>query len=224
MTLNSSQSLPETRDRLLEAASRVFAEQGFRAATVREICELARANIAAVNYHFGDKERLYRAVVAHAAAAALERHPIGAGLPDDPTPEERLCAFVLGFVERLLDEGRPSWHTHLMAREMIEPTGVLREVADTYARPQFELLRAVVTDLLGPAATPERVRLCCCTVVGQCLFYRNCRPMVELLMPEERYGPRLRERIVAHVCDVCVRAFESMRSDAEAQARAGRRP
>jgi AcrR family transcriptional regulator len=48
----------QTREALLEAAAQVFAELGFRAATVREICQRARANIASVNYHFGDKENL----------------------------------------------------------------------------------------------------------------------------------------------------------------------
>ena len=49
----------ETRRQLLEAAGAVFAEAGYRDATVREICRRAHANIAAINYHFGDKEKLY---------------------------------------------------------------------------------------------------------------------------------------------------------------------
>ncbi|MGA9754367.1 MAG: TetR family transcriptional regulator, partial [Desulfobaccales bacterium] len=53
----------ETRQRLLEAAGEVFAKKGFRNTTIREICRRARANLAAVNYHFGDKERLYLAVL-----------------------------------------------------------------------------------------------------------------------------------------------------------------
>jgi AcrR family transcriptional regulator len=52
-----------TEKRLLEATGAIFAEHGYRSATVRQICEKARANIAAVNYHFGDKEGLYRAVL-----------------------------------------------------------------------------------------------------------------------------------------------------------------
>ena len=53
----------ETRRQLLEAAGEVFAEAGFRDATVREICRRAGANIAAISYHFGDKEKLYAEVL-----------------------------------------------------------------------------------------------------------------------------------------------------------------
>ncbi len=69
----------ETRRQLLEAAGAVFAEAGFRNATVREICHQAGANIAAVNYHFGDKETLYSEVLRYAHGRALEKYPL---LPD----------------------------------------------------------------------------------------------------------------------------------------------
>ena len=59
----------ETRTRLMEAAIEIFAEQGYRSARVRDICEKGRANIAAVNYHFGDKQRLYEACLDHAFAS-----------------------------------------------------------------------------------------------------------------------------------------------------------
>ena len=52
-----------TRDKLIEAAGSVFAERGYRAATIREICRRAGANVAAVNYTFGDKMGLYTEVL-----------------------------------------------------------------------------------------------------------------------------------------------------------------
>jgi AcrR family transcriptional regulator len=51
-----------TRARLLDAAGEVFAARGFRGATMREIAERARANLASAHYHFGSKEELYLAV------------------------------------------------------------------------------------------------------------------------------------------------------------------
>ena len=107
----------ETRERVLEAAADVFAEKGFRDATVREIVARAEVNLAAVNYHFRDKERLYAEVLEREMRAVHAKHPIDdAGAP----PEKRLRAFVAGFLHRVIDRG--SRVGRLMAREMIEPT------------------------------------------------------------------------------------------------------
>src|SRR5882672_9983302 len=90
-----------TRQHLLEAAGEVFAEVGFRAATVREICQRAGANIAAVNYHFGDKEQLYAAVLKESFRSAIEKYPANFGLPAKATPEQRLRAFIHSFLCRI---------------------------------------------------------------------------------------------------------------------------
>ena len=81
--------------RLLAAATEVFAEVGYRAATLREICRRGQANIAAVNYHFRDKEHLYAAVVRQAVAAAGEGLARIDPNPADP-PEEKLRHFIHG--------------------------------------------------------------------------------------------------------------------------------
>ena len=52
----------ETRERLLSTAERLFAERGFSKVTIREICKSARANVAAVNYHFNGKKGLYQCI------------------------------------------------------------------------------------------------------------------------------------------------------------------
>ena len=112
----------DTRERLLEAAGDVFSESGFRAATVRDIVSRAGANIAAVNYHFGDKEGLYAAVLQYFAKESLAKYPPGGGLRPDASPEEQLYAFVRSFLLRIVDPGHQSVHGRMMAREMIEPT------------------------------------------------------------------------------------------------------
>src|ERR687891_2210622 len=83
-----------TEKRLLEAAGEIFAEYGYRAATVRQICEKAGANIAAVNYYFGDKEGLYLAVLRSVPDAHAEKYPPQFGLTSDATPAEQLHAYV----------------------------------------------------------------------------------------------------------------------------------
>src|SRR5258708_2039803 len=108
-----------TRQRLLEAAGEVFAQEGFRSATVRDICRRAGANVAAVKYHFGDKQKLYSAAV-HYAHDCAKRFPVDEGLPPDPTARQRLEGFVRAMLMGVLEPGRPAWHAKLMAREMVE--------------------------------------------------------------------------------------------------------
>ena len=59
-------SLEDPRGRILSAAGREFAEKGYETATIRDICTLASVNVAAVNYSFCDKHRLYIESVRHA--------------------------------------------------------------------------------------------------------------------------------------------------------------
>src|SRR5687768_15023369 len=132
--MHDSDSPIVTRQRLLEAAGEVFAERGFRDATVRDICQRAAANVAAVKYHFGDKENLYAAAVRYAHTCST-RHPDAISVPaagqKHLSAEERLRQFVRGFFIGILEEGKPAWHAKLMAREMAEPTAVLDEIART---------------------------------------------------------------------------------------------
>src|SRR5215831_9994316 len=136
----------ETRERLLEAAGEVFAEQGFRDTTIREICDRAKANIAAVHYHFGDKEELYAAVFSYARTCAVAGFDqITSAAP----AEERLRAFVRAVLRRFFDQGRPAWLGRLVAREMIDPTKALDNLVNEQIRPNSERLRGLVRELIG---------------------------------------------------------------------------
>src|SRR4051812_41914514 len=132
-----------TRHRLLEAAGEVFAEQGFRNATIQRICTRARANIAAAHYHFGDKERLYAAVLEYSDRLATPAVPVPA---DGAPPEERLRRHLHAFLARILDRGRPAWHGRLMSREMIEPTGALDRLVRSKIRANHQHLAAIVRE------------------------------------------------------------------------------
>src|SRR5687768_16889197 len=118
----------DTRQRLLEAAGPVFAQSGFRDATVREICKRAGVNVAAVNYHFGDKQELYVQTLASSLRDGLERHPPDLGLAPGAGAPERLFAFVHSFLLRILGSGSHDWQSQLVAREMLEPSQALDRV------------------------------------------------------------------------------------------------
>lgn len=181
------------RERLLEAAGEVFAERGYRAATVREICRRAGANLAAVNYHFGDKERLYIEAVKRAHARRLERVPLPEWTADTPA-EVRLGDFIGVMVARVLADrraqsaGRGGWEAPLTMRELAQPTAACAELVREYIRPHFELLLSILAPLVPPeTSAPERHRIAF-GIVGQCLYYGLAEPVVRQLLAPAEYA------------------------------------
>ena len=187
----------DTRQRLLEAAGEVFAERGFRDATTQEICRRADANIAAVHYHFADKERLYRAVIQYAEGCAGESAPADVA-PGAPA-EKRLRAHIESFLVRLFDEGHPAWLGKLMAREMSEPTPGLDVIVQEKIRGTYRRVEAIVRELVGPGASDDDVRACVLSVQGQCLFYRHCHPVLTRLFPERSFGREEVPELARHI-------------------------
>ena len=159
-----------TKDRLINAAAVLFAERGFENVTVREICSASQANVAAVNYHFGDKAGLYRSIVLHAIEVMLETNEqlqkAGAGL----SPEDQIREFVKVFVRRLTSDGPNSWIHKLMAREMEHPTEALDLVMNQVVRPRLEYLSSVAGAIMGLPPDDPRVRRSVASLQGQCLM------------------------------------------------------
>lgn len=197
-----------TRRRLLEAAAEVFAEQGFRNATIHEICSRAGANIAAAHYHFGDKEALYAAVFDFVGERVKEE-PLGNGA-ESTDPEARLRLLVTAFLTRLLGPGRPAWIAQLLAREMIEPTPALDRLVRERMRANHEQFGLVIRELLGAAASADAVRLCVLSVVAQCVFYRNSAPIIGRLYPD-LLPARDIERLADHITRFSLAAMHGLR-------------
>ena len=188
----------KTKQRLLEVAGTVFAEQGFKNATVREICKRAGANVAAINYHFGDKQGLYSETLRYWIRESLEKYPPDLGLSESATPEEKLSAYIRSFLWRIFDRGRPSWYGKLMAREMIEPTHALDACVNETMKPLSQRLHAIIEQLV-PGASEDDVRRFACSVVGQVVFYHHCRPTLDKLYPGQCFEADDIERLAQHI-------------------------
>lgn len=216
--MSQSERSADTRRRLLEAAVEVFAEDGFRKATIDRICRRARANIAAVHYHFGDKQELYTAVFEYAQERATQDHPATEGDSEAPA-EEQLRAHIEAFLGRLLDPHRPAWLAHLLAHEMIEPTPALDRLVRRRMRATHKQLGGILRELLGPAASDDAVRDCTLSVIAQCVFYRNSAPVITRLYPEMIPSKEV-ARIADHITNFSLAAVRGLRA---AGARSGRR-
>lgn len=188
-----------TKERLLTAACDVFAEKGFRDATVAEICEAADANIAAVNYHFGDKESLYDTVWRHAFQLAIEAFPVDAGLPDKPQPEDYFYSFAKAILQRIFSEEETGLFAKLLYRELASPTLALERIATEALFPQTDFLTGGVTTALGEGTEELDVRFCMNSIIGQCAFYNFSRPLRERLLGRKTLSPDEVENLARHI-------------------------
>lgn len=174
-----------TRRRIVAAAGEIFAERGFESTTVREICQNARTNVASVNYHFGDKRRLYKVCLEEARRhrdALFPMPQISGSLP----VMVRMVRFLEGVVYRFLASDPYSWEGRLILREMLQPSSVGRPLLEQGVRPQFEYMNKLIQEI-APTASAEDRNHACYYVVGQCLLFRTGGALVEYLTPS--FGP-----------------------------------
>ncbi len=127
-----------THERILDAAERLFAEHGFAATSLRRITGAAAVNLAAVNYHFGDKESLYAEVLRrrlrpiNAARLARLEQAVAAAGDAPPALEEVIDILLRPVFEVHRDPARGGPHiVRIIARTLTEPlpfmSALLRE-------------------------------------------------------------------------------------------------
>ena len=189
-----------TRAKLLQAAADVFAELGYRAATIREISSRAGANVAAVNYHFGDKLELYTAVLRETVQSpSLEA--IRSALGQDVPPEQALREVIKAMLARMCTDDQRDRRWRLMMHELAEPTPAMSRVIDETSRPLYNRLRELIGRMIGRSSDDEKTRLCTNSIIGQVILYAHWRPILARTWPALKMSPAQLGRIAEHIAD-----------------------
>lgn len=197
----------ETRHKLIEAAGEVFAEAGYQNATVRDICARAGANVAAVNYHFGDKLGLYTELLKTAAGAS--EVPNIENTLQAPTPEEALRRFLHAMFRQMTRADRPSWYMKVMAHEIAQPTQALPAVVKHVIKPKAQVLCSIVGRLIDRPPMDPKTRRCAHSIMGQVMHYMHARPVITLLWPDFKSTPM--EEVAEHVTEFSLEALKGIR-------------
>jgi AcrR family transcriptional regulator len=194
---------------ILEAAGEIFAEQGYRKTTVREICKRCKVNLAAINYYFGDKDHMYLACLKHYQSIAAQKVPFNFGINPSASPKEKLSVFIQTFIFRLLEEGKQTLFGKLLAREFIEPTGALDALVEESIKPSFYLLSSIVREVLGNNCTDPEVELCTMSILGQCLYFRNAQPIIFRLRNKDTFSEEDIKEIAEHIINFSLKALDN---------------
>ncbi|MCA9211438.1 MAG: CerR family C-terminal domain-containing protein [Planctomycetales bacterium] len=208
-------STEATTSQILEAAGEVFAEKGFKDATAREICKRAHVNLAAINYHFGDKERLYLESVKNARQLIEADVPLPE-LSDASTPTEKLESFIYTLVRRLFNPRSPAWQHRLILREIMEPSKACEEMVQESFSPFMERLKQIIAEMTGDALPRHAVQQLCFSVIGQCVYYRAHERVVEMMVSatdrKKHYRP---DALAAHITQFSAAAIQAYASITE---------
>jgi AcrR family transcriptional regulator len=188
----------QSRERLLLAAGRLFAEHGFSKASTREIAQAAGANVAAISYYFGDKAGLYRAVFGMMCTPPDEN----IALFDQPhfTLRESLQGFYRQMMAPLLEGADAQLMLRLWFREMLEPTGLWMSEINNSIMPEHMAMMGVLCRHLGLEQPTDEVHRLGYAIVGMALQLMIGHDIVHAITPQMLATPealaRWTERLV----------------------------
>ena len=162
-----------TRERIMKAAERLFAERGYDATSIRAIVAKARVNQAAINYHFDGKDGLYREVLRAAFRALTEQQLEHADEMKAMSREAALAEFIRRQLRPLLGRDEYSRHMRILNWETVRPTAVFRKLLSEEAAP-FMGLAVELVRRFQPEADQRTLVAAAVWLVGQCsVFLRN---------------------------------------------------
>ena len=187
---NSEISQPDrhddVRNRLLDAAEKLFCQKGFEQTSVRELTVEARCNLAAVNYHFGSKQNLYAAMFRRQFEKMIQVNldAISLVMSRPEVTLEHLLAAVIGPPIRRVNEGETNTQVmRLLVREVLnkrmDPDYIIRDMKEK----MFDCLGRAFKQLV-PELPDEKLILIVCGVDGILLHPYLFMELYMKVMPE----------------------------------------
>ncbi|MGH9804053.1 MAG: CerR family C-terminal domain-containing protein [Candidatus Acidiferrales bacterium] len=210
--------LPEAAIRLLEAAEKLFAERGFADTSIRDLAEAAGVNVAAVNYYFGDKDRLYLEALRRALRHQRTSDPPFEAVLEEARREGTPAAAARGlrkyiglymgwlFAEES-EKGGPC-ACALFQREMSSPTPALDVIVEEFIEPKSTVLWGLLQQA-RPELGSDREQLLfhAASIVGQCLHYRLVLPVILRLHKKDNFSQEEIRRIAEHIANFTLRGL-----------------
>jgi len=201
-----------TRQRLLESAGHVFAEQGFDRAMGKEICKRAGVNTAAINYHFGGIENLYLALLEEIRNRMAATDSVVAAIGAETGAKNKLRAIFAIIVGATLRSNSFAWMGQIIGRELITPSGA-SEALWKNARVRMALFKHEIAKYLGlPEDHPAVERGCVSVMAPMHWLLIVDRRLIKRIFPNLGFGPNDADALIDHMTDF---AFAGLKAIAD---------
>lgn len=200
----------ETRERILDAAVKVFAARGFRDATIRQICSAAGVNVSMVNYYFKTKEGLYAEVVrkqfSFTTTDAMAQ--LAGGVTDAKSWKAAVRRFIGQFVKYMSVTEEPHVFTARIFRwEVTRPSSICKELQMTYGRLVYEGLKKLVAMAIGD--DPVKVKLWCAAIWSRVAMLALADEMwLENFIPQGMSRAEWVDAIAENECEIIFKSLK----------------
>ncbi|MEC5128753.1 TetR/AcrR family transcriptional regulator [Verrucomicrobiales bacterium BCK34] len=183
-----------TKELILDAAMQVFATKEFHVATLGEICEIAGANCAAGNYHFGSKEALLNEAISHAFEIADSRYPLSGGVDASAAPEDRLRAFMAAIISRSFDPGPAGYFERIIGHVLSSSSGERDEAFSKIREAHEDVLLPLLSEMIEFRDEAQRAQAGT-AIIALCVFQNVAPGCREDLFPDGPEGEPLQHYI-----------------------------
>jgi len=192
-----------TQERILNAATKVFAERGYKDATTRMICAEANVNVALVNYYFRSKAELYKAVIAKLFENVAK--PM-MSLPDAVRDEETWREAIRLWVRRAIaicaaTKPPESWVARLMGMESCVPSDMAQDIELKFSVPMRQCFRRLLSMAID-GDDLSALNLWHSSINAQCVVYALAKPgWAERFCPPDIEREQWLEMVAGHICE-----------------------
>lgn len=199
-----------TRDQLILAAGKLFAEQGFDSTSTRAIAEASGANLAAIHYHFGSKQALYLAVL----ETVCRHHRQVFGEVEDPASQPTAFASPLAAARAIrarvrllfsviLGPQAIPWQSQLILREMTQPSSQHSLIVEHLAAPMHARWLAIHRQV-RPQAPEAEAQVWALHLPAMMRLLMTARPTMQLIMGTDRLDQAFFDEAIRQTADAMI--------------------
>ncbi|AIT78929.1 TetR/AcrR family transcriptional regulator [Novosphingobium pentaromativorans] len=168
-----------TRARIIESAGRLIGASGLAETTSKAIAAAAGVDLASINYHFGNRDGLYKAVLVEAHRRLITLDELQGIANGDRPPQDKLRQFLDRLVTRALTPR--NWNGNVLARELLSPGSHIEVLLEQEIGPKFRVMSKVLSEISGiPVGDPALIR-CAVSIGAPCAMifvaHRNDNPL-----------------------------------------------
>ncbi len=163
----------DTKRKILYASAEEFAEKGYNGTTIRAICKRAKANVAAVNYHFDSKESLYKHMFNFLFNEIPDVNPLAREWDGtDEMWKEMLGEWLAMRLKDITGEDKLArYKSRIFCREMLDASDIFPDIYRAIFVPRIKGLEAFIRKVVPPATPSDEIYVIIFSAISSFFFY-----------------------------------------------------